>query len=62
MTVPRLPYQGLNWWLVRVVMEDQCKALADTTEFTDAVYLIHPTGIQTGEKWWYLLVEEIPSV
>ena len=28
------------------VMADQRKALADTTELTDTVYFVHPTGIQ----------------
>ena len=29
------------------VMADQRKALADTTELTDTVYFVHPTGIRT---------------
>ena len=29
------------------VMADQHKALADTTELTDTVYFVHPTGIRT---------------
>ena len=28
-------------------MADQRKALADTTELTDTVYFVHPTGIRT---------------
>ena len=29
------------------VMADQRKALADTTELTETVYFVHPTGIRT---------------
>ena len=32
-------------------MADQRKALADTTEFTDTVYFVNPTGIQTLNPW-----------
>ena len=33
------------------VMADQRKALADTTELTDTVYFVHPTGIRTLNPW-----------
>ena len=33
------------------VMADQRKALADTTELTDTVYFVHPTGIRTLNLW-----------
>ena len=31
--------------LTHGVMADQRKSLADTTELTDTVYFVHPTGI-----------------
>ena len=32
-------------------MADQRKALADTTELTDTVYFVHPTGIHPFKYW-----------
>ena len=32
-------------------MADQRKAPTDTTELTDRVYFVHPTGIQTINPW-----------
>ena len=51
-----LPYQGhcskvVTRWANLVVISDQHKALTDTTELTDTVYFVHPTGIQTLNPW-----------
>ena len=48
MTEPWIPYRGyIMKGLCPGVMVDQRKALADTTELTDTVYFVHPTGIRT---------------
>ena len=47
MREPRLPYRPIKvipWW-TNGVMADQRKALSDTTELTETVYFVHPTGI-----------------
>ena len=33
-------------------MVDQRKALSDTTELTDTVYFLHPTGIRILNLWY----------
>ena len=40
-----------SWWASAGVMVDQREALAVSTELTDTVYLVRPTGIWTVNPW-----------
>ena len=54
MTRPWLPYQGFTWWpngLGKLSVDNQREAIPDTTDLTDTVYLICPTGIQKDYHW-----------